>query len=120
MNRKDLFTNEEFIAKRINQRFAHAKNRVMYYNQKANEVRHKLSVINKPLLKNYKICQELVGDKMNIELHKQFLKGRGFRFDVFTHFHLFNGVNKPAIYDFIIIFDGEDKIKIIKINNCND
>ena len=35
LKRKDLLTNEEFIPKKISQRFANSKNRIKYNNQKA-------------------------------------------------------------------------------------
>ena len=68
----DLLTNEEFIPKRINQRFANSENRIKYYNNKANELRHYLSYINKPLNQNFKIISQLMENKTEAIFHKEF------------------------------------------------
>lgn len=110
----DLLTNEEFIPKRINQKFANSENRIKFYNNKANEVRHSLNYIDKPLHKNFKIISQLMQDKSENIFHKEFLKGCGITFNVYTAYKMYEEKPRPAIYNFLIIAMENDKIKIIK------
>lgn len=78
-------TNVAFQAHRNNQRFSSPEARKSYHNLRNNELRSKLSFINKQLIKNYKIADELLGDFNDVSVHKQFLRGKGFSFQMFTH-----------------------------------
>lgn len=110
----DLFTNEEFIPKRINQKFANSENRIKFYNNKANEIRHSLSYIDKPLHQNFKIITQLMQNKSEAIFHKEFLKGCGITFNVYTAYKMHEEKPRPAIYNFLIVPMEDDKIKIIK------
>lgn len=112
--RKDLLTGEVFTPKRINQRFATPSNRIKYYNDKANQMRYDLARINKPLLKNLKILNELMINKSEAKFHKQFLIGKGLAFGLHTHYEKYDGKIEIAIYDYIIIQLENQEIKIIK------
>lgn len=79
------YSNKTFKAKRQNQVFASAEDRIAYHNEQNNFLRKKLSFINKQLLKNYKIADALLGDFNDVSVHKQFLRGKGFSFQMFTH-----------------------------------
>jgi hypothetical protein len=79
------FTNLAFRAHRNNQRFSTPEARKSYHNLLNNSLRKKLSFINKQLLKNYKIADALLGDFTDVSVHKQFLRGKGFSFQMFTH-----------------------------------
>ena len=61
--RKCLYSGEEFIPKRNNQVFASKKNRSNYHNEINNKLRNELKSANNQLLKNYKICIDLLGKK---------------------------------------------------------
>lgn len=74
-----------FEAKRHNQIYRSAIDRVSFNNEQNNSLRKKLSFINKGLLKNYKIADALLGDFTDVSVHKQFLRGKGFSFQMFTH-----------------------------------
>ena len=74
-----------FEAKRQNQIYRSAFDRVSFNNEQNNLLRKKLSFINKQLLKNYKIADALIGDFTDVSVHKQFLRGKGFSFQMFTH-----------------------------------
>lgn len=111
----DLLTGQEFLKKRINQRFSCPENRIKYYNQKANQIRHTLYYINKPLLNNYRILQELMAGKVEADFHKEYLKGKGFDFSIHTHYENYDGKTRNAIYNFIIYLTEKDNIKIIKL-----
>ncbi len=109
----DPLTKEEFVKTRENQRFANAVNRIAYHNRKANSLRKKLMVINRPLLKNNQILMECLGRRSFKTFHKEFLKGKGFLFGVFTHYQEHEEKPQPTIYDFIIVNVGNDQIKVI-------
>jgi hypothetical protein len=109
----DPLTREEFVKTRENQRFANAVNRIAYHNRKANNLRKKLMVINRPLLKNNQILMECLGRRSFKTFHKEFLKGKGFLFGVFTHYQEHEEKHQPSIYDFIIVNVGNDQIKVI-------
>ncbi len=113
--KKDLLTGELFTPKRINQRFSSPANRIMYYNNQANELRHKADFVNKPLHLNHRILNELLTDKEEITLHKQFIMGKGFSFGVHTHFEEYDGKYLYAIYNYLWITLEEEQVKFIKI-----
>lgn len=112
--KKDLLTGETFIPMRINQKFSCPDNRTIYNNHKANALRQKVANINKPLLINFRILNELMDGKKTANFHKQFLAGKGFSFTVHTHYVEYEGKMEIAIYDYIIIKADNDQIKIIK------
>jgi hypothetical protein len=74
-----------FEAKRQNQIYRSASDRISHNNLLNNLLRKKLSFINKQLLKNYKIADALIADFNDVSVHKQFLRGKGFSFQMFTH-----------------------------------
>jgi very-short-patch-repair endonuclease len=113
MTRKDLLTGEQFLPKRINQKFTSANNRITYHNKKANELRQSVAYINKPLHTNIRILNEIMKGKKDSIFHKQFLLGKGFSVGVHTHIVEFDGKNHYAIYNYIIISLGNEQIKII-------
>lgn len=115
MKQLDLLTKEEFEPKRITQKFVNAKNRIKYHNDKANALRHSVACFNKPLLDNLRILNSLLDKKGAITLHKQYLKGKGFSFDVHTHFEEYKGKTRVAVYDFIIMSNENDQINIVRI-----
>lgn len=116
MKRQDLLTKEEFIATRINQKFANAENRIKYYNNKANQFRHSIDYIKKPLENNIKILNKLMMDKSEMVFHKQYLLGKGFSLNNMTHIEFFDNKNQFAIHKYIIISMSNEQIKIIKYN----
>ena len=50
-----------------------------------NKLRNELKQTNNQLLKNYKICIDLLGRKKIVYVHREFLKGKGFDFKFFTN-----------------------------------
>ena len=117
MKRNDLLTNEEFIPLRINQRFISPQNRIKYYNNKANALRHKVSYVNIPLHKNLKILNELLENKKEATYHKQFLLGKSFDFRFHTHYAKLGDKSHFAIYQYIILNEPNEQIKIISTND---
>lgn len=114
---KDLFTGEQFEKRRINQQFANSKNRMKYHNGLATALRHKLSYIDKPLKKNYSIICKLLDREKEGEWHKEYLKGCGFTFSVFTHYSKMADKSVPSIYEFAIIQTENNKIRIVRNGN---
>ena len=100
--RKCLYSGEEFLPKRNNQVFASKKNRINYHNNISNKLRNDLKSTNNQLMLNYKICKELFENKKNVNVHKEFLKGKGFDFSFFTN--IVENSNKTkgtfAVYEF--------------------
>lgn len=113
MKRRDLLTNEEFTPSRINQKFASAKNRILYYNKLANEFRHSVAYINKPLNNNIKILNKLMKGKKEAMFHKQFLIGKDFSMGVHSHLIKYDNKNHFALHKYIILPMPDEQIKII-------
>ena len=113
MKRQDLLTKEEFIPSRINQKFAKAENRIKYYNDKANEFRHSIAYLNKPLNRNIKILDELMNGNIETIHHKQYLLGKGFSFGIYTHIEQYDNKNQFAIHSYLILPMANEQIKII-------
>ena len=116
MTRKDLLTNEDFVPSRINQKFASPINRIKYHNQRANALRHSSAFVNKPLMTNLRILNELLIDNFEKVFHKEFLKGKGFNFGVCTHINDTDNKNRFCYYQYTLINGLNDTIKIIKNN----
>ncbi len=116
LKRKDLLTNEEFIPKKISQRFANSKNRIKYNNQKATFRRQKKAYIDNPIHKNHKILEQLLNNEKQKTFHKQFLLGKGIDFSVTTHIKLVDAIQRHCIYEFIYIFNEEN---ITILNNSD-
>jgi len=114
MKRKDLLTGEEFYPKRNNQHFAKPENRIRFHNNKAQKLRNSLAYINKPLHRNLQILNEIMQEKIELIIHKQYMLGKGFSFKVFNHIEPYNGVNEKCIYQYMIISLDSEKIKIIR------
>ncbi len=114
IEKTDPYTGETFIASRTNQVFANDENRIKYNNLKAKTLRDRRSFVDKPLHTNLRILNELMGTKTEIELHRQFLIGRGFDAQVFTHSEEIEGKDYYAIYEYVIIPLTNDQIKIIR------
>jgi hypothetical protein len=101
---KDPFTNEEFEPKRLNQRFANSQNRIGFYNNKANKLRREKAFVDKPLNTNLKILNDIMKGKDDENFHEEFLRGKGYNFEVY------NGISKSknntgySVYNYILIF----------------
>jgi hypothetical protein len=113
MKRQDLLTREDFVPTRINQKFANAANRIRFYNNKANAFRHSIAYINRPLLLNIKILNELMSNKKDAVWHKHYLLGKGFSFGIYTHIENWDNKNQFAIHIYIIIPLQNDQVKVI-------
>ena len=118
----DPYSSEEFIPLRCNQRFARSKNRTAFHNLINNEFRRKMDVINKPLMKNLKILDELFlsnkrTNNNSLIFHREFLLGRNYDITKHTHYDVFEGQKYIACYNYIIIHLDKEKVKIIKTSD---
>ncbi|ANE53146.1 hypothetical protein [Flavisolibacter tropicus] len=114
MQQTDLLTGEKFLAKRRNQRFSSASNRIKYHNNRASQLRLEKSSINRPLHVNYNILSELMKGKKEAIFHKQYLLGKGFDFGVSTHIDTYNGNRYHATYCYIIVPCEKEQFKIVR------
>lgn len=112
--RKDLLTGEDFYG-RINQNFKNANNRVKFYNDKANKIRHSKRDYDNKLHRNYLITNELLGKNKSATFHREFLIGKGYSLGIFTHIAPYENQNRYAIYNHLIIQEGDSTYKIVKI-----
>lgn len=117
MKRQDLLTKEEFIPSRINQKFAKAENRIKYHNIKANAFRHSIAYFKTPMIKNIKILDEIMKGQKEIEVHKQFLLGKGFSFSIYSHVERFEDKNHFAIHKYLMVSMPNEQLKIVKYKN---
>ncbi len=114
MTKIDPFTGEEFIPKKISQRFANKENRIKFNNDKAKKIRIEQAPIINPLKLNYRIIKELIGSKMEIILNKEFLRGKGFDFTVNSGIERYNQKIYPLIFTYLVINDfSENNVKIL-------
>lgn len=114
MKRKDPLTGEEFIPKKETQRFAKPENRVKFNNQRASKLRKERSFIDKPLHQNHKILIELLNKKDELIVHEEYLLGKGYNFNIITHYDIRDGNYHSCVYEFIIITLKNNQIKIIR------
>lgn len=110
-------SNEEFLPTRNNQVFSSKENRIIFHNQQNNQIRKRLSFINKQLLLNLRILINVLDGKNETILHKQFLLGKGFSFSVFTHFIISESSNNYCYCIYEVAYEriDEDNYKINKI-----
>lgn len=110
-------SNEEFLPTRNNQVFSSKENRILFHNHQNNQIRKRLSYINKQLLLNLRILINVLDGKKETILHKQFLLGKGFSFSVFTHFTISKSTNKYCYCIYEVAYEriDEENYKISKI-----
>ena len=116
MKRNDLLTGETFIPSRITQKFANPSNRIKFNNDKANNIRHSLMFVNGPLKTNVNILNTILIGKEKAVFSKEFLRGKGFVFEVLTHFTVIQGKRLPCIYHYAINVIDDEKIEFINAN----
>lgn len=103
-----LYSGEEFTPQRANQKFASSKNRMDYHNTRYSSIRKLKAKYDEKLHRNFCVLNDLMSEAETAIFHKEFLKGKGFSFNVLTHFTKYNSKDMPALYDFIIEPQGEN------------
>mgnify|MGYP001300208722 CR=1 FL=1 len=114
LTQKDPLTGEEFIPKRVNQRFASASNRKKFNNQQANALRKKRATINGPLNKTHLLLIKLMNGRNEAEFSKDYLDGYGVELNLFNHIVKINDYRHHAIFEFVLLFLDNNIIKIIR------
>lgn len=84
----------EFIPKRSNQIFANSDCRITYHNKRNNTRRKELAKLFKPIEKQYEILLKLLRGRKEVQVHKEYLRGAGFNFSLFTHVHYNETIKK--------------------------
>jgi hypothetical protein len=114
MIKRDLLTDEEYFAVRSTQRFKNSGNRIKYWNDKAKNFRQSIASTVKPLQNNIRILEELMVGTDERILHKQYLLGKGYDVNIYSHIILHLNKHHFALHHFLIIPISGEKIKILK------
>ena len=114
---RDLLTDEEFIKRRNNQRFASRQNQIRYNNIKAQEKRNIKSGVDRALDKNRTIIKKLLDGKTETTISKDFLLGAGFSFGYFSFYKDVEGTAYFGIYEFGIARRENDQYHIIQFKD---
>lgn len=115
MKRNDLLTGEVFFPTRITQKFSSPSNRIKFNNNKASNLRNSLKFVNGPLRTNYSILNCLMKGENNAVFHKEYLRGKGYVFEVLTHYKKVNGTKLPCVYFFAINALANGDIEVIRL-----
>jgi hypothetical protein len=84
--KKDPFTGEEFFPKRTNQVYANRANQTAHNNRRARESREENKVMRKALDKNLKVLKRILGEKKEVIVSEDFLRGAEFDLKLFTQY----------------------------------
>lgn len=115
IRQKDPLTGELFFPKRANQKFARPENRIKFNNDAANELRREREHINKPIHSSHLKIRKLMLGKIKAEFSFDYMEGAEIVFKAFTHYELYRGLLRPAIFEFVVIIDEPNKkITIIR------
>jgi hypothetical protein len=114
--KKDPLTGEEFVAKRANQRFATAKNKIRYNNRKNAEINKERAFFDKPCKKSELVLRTLFDPKSDNIYHKEFLQGMGLRLDAYNHVEEINNERIICYYGYALRkVPDSDNYQILKL-----
>lgn len=114
--RKCLFSGEEFIPKRKNQKFANTKNKIAYNNDKAARIRAERAPMNNLLKRNYEILLLLLNGLKQKTVKLSTIDEISFELNVYHMHKVINDVNYFFIYDLSFCLIKEyQSIKIFKL-----
>lgn len=103
-----------FQTNRLDQFYVDRKHQVDYNNKLSSILRRKLAEKNKRIIKSYRIYDQLLGDKLEIRVSQEFLKGKGADLTVLTSLKNVKGELIPVLFDILFIKD-KDFIKLLKL-----
>lgn len=86
----------EFVPKRSNQIFHNSDCRTAHHNKRNNAKRKELAKFFKPIEKQYFALLGLLNGEKEITVHKEYLRGAGFNFSLFTHIHFNKTIQKSC------------------------
>lgn len=114
--KKDPLTGEVFVAKRSNQRFATAENKIRYHNRKNAEINKERAFIDKPCKLSHLILKALHNPNSDNIYNRYLLEGKGLRFDAFNRIVDTKFGRLHAYYDYAIrMIPNSDNVQIIKL-----
>jgi len=99
----DPLTKEEFYPKRRNQKFATAKNRIRFNNNKALAEIDTKKFIDQPFRINHRILMELIQVGETKTYSREYLTGKGYNFSILSHYESYFDKICPALYNFILV-----------------
>ncbi|MGB2232728.1 MAG: hypothetical protein ACPH12_07360 [Flavobacteriaceae bacterium] len=108
------YSGEYFKPKRSNQKYASKYNRVAFHNRKYRELKMPLEKVNHILFKNHNIISDLIGDKNEIILSNDYLKGKEYNFKYMTHIIFKNDKTLFGVYNFLFTKVDESTTKFIR------
>ena len=112
----DPLTGEEFVAKRSNQRFANAENKIRYNNRKNAEINKERAFFDKPCKKGELVLRTLYNPKSDNIFHKEFLQGMGLRLDAYNNVEEINNERIICYYGYALRkVPDSDNYQIIKL-----
>jgi hypothetical protein len=114
LTKKDPLTGEEFIPKRVNQRFASASNRKKFNNQQANQLRKKRAIIYRPLNKNHLLLMKLMKGIDESVFTYDYLEGYGIQYNSYSHIKEVEGAKHFFVFEFALIIDKTKRTVKIK------
>ncbi len=114
---KDLLTQEVFVKRRSNQKFANSQNRIRYNNRKAQMKRTAKAFVDGPLDQNRTILGRILAGREEITVSRDFLLGSGFTFDYFSYQKMDDDQMYAGIYEFGVAKIGESTYKIKKLRD---
>lgn len=112
---QDLLTGELFTPTRSDQRFATRENQIRYNNIKARQKRNAKAEIDRALDTNRNILRKILNNKEEIVKTHDFLSGAGFNFGITTHKINKEGKLWSCVYEYAILYLGDDQLKITKV-----
>lgn len=113
----DPLTGEEFVAKKMSQRFASPANRIKFNNRLASILNQERAFFDKPCKKSELVLRTLYNPKSKNIYNRYFLEGKGLRFDAFNRIETTkSGVRLYAYYNYAIkMIPNSDDVEIIKL-----
>jgi hypothetical protein len=112
----DPLTNERFVPKRINQKFATPANRIKYYNTKATKLNQERAYFDIPCRKSHLELMSLHTLDPKKIYHYYFLKGKGVVFSAYNHIVDTKYGILPAYYNYALRrMPNPDYYQIIKL-----
>jgi hypothetical protein len=100
---QDPLTGEFFYPLRKNQKFESAANRIEFNNRKAAANREEEKLLLGPLLNNREILLELLKPGETKTVSKDYLVGKGYSLEHFTHVDLYENQQVFCLFEFMIV-----------------
>lgn len=115
--RTDPHTGEYFQPFRTNQKFASRENQIAYNNAVAKKQRDYLKEIDHFVKNNWKVLQEILGEKKLVLKSKDYLIGCGYDFRFLNNLRQHNGYGYYATYNYGIRKIDDKKYEIVNFES---